>query len=75
MLRETVARARKSYDAAVSNVCGEHAQLCLHPGDLVELHAEALQEALTVFDSAREVSDDEEDDQRTELVRVRLFCL
>ncbi|KAJ8735833.1 hypothetical protein PYW07_007453 [Mythimna separata] len=68
-VRETMSLARKAYDTAVSNVCGDHAQLCLHPDDLKELHDEAYKEALTVFDSAREVYKDEEDEQRTALVK------
>ncbi|KAJ8735837.1 hypothetical protein PYW07_007457 [Mythimna separata] len=68
-VRKTVSLARKAYDTAVSNVCGDHAQLCLHPDDLKELHDKAYEEALKVFDSAREVYEDEEDEQRTALVK------
>ncbi|KAJ8735836.1 hypothetical protein PYW07_007456 [Mythimna separata] len=68
-VRKTVSLARKAYDTTVSNVCGDHAQLCLHPDDLKELHDKAYEEALKVFDSAREVYEDEEDEQRTALVK------
>ncbi|KAJ8736060.1 hypothetical protein PYW08_006716 [Mythimna loreyi] len=67
MVRETMILARQTYDTAVSAVCGDHAQLCLHPADFDELHHEAFQEALKVFDSARKVHEDEEDEQRRAL--------
>ncbi|XP_047023304.1 atlastin-2-like [Helicoverpa zea] len=68
-LRETVAQAKQAYDAAMSRVCGEAARVCLHPLDLERLHADALAAALAIFDAARQVADDVEDEQRTELER------
>lgn len=66
--------AMKTYDAAVSSVCGDHARLCLHPQELEDLHAEASLAAFSLFDAARDVAEDEEDDQREDLAKVRSFC-
>lgn len=64
--------ARQAYDATISRVCGEHTRLCLHPGDLAEIHGEAVQVALALFDAARDIDEGDEDDQKPALVQVRL---
>ena len=65
-----MSRARHAYDATINQVCGEHTRLCLHPGDLAELHAEAIQVAITLFEVARDIPDGEEDDQKLILIQV-----
>ncbi|CAH0695498.1 unnamed protein product [Spodoptera exigua] len=67
-VRDTMGNATKAYEVAVSRVSAEHARLCLHPRDMADLHAEALRQALAVFDGAREVPEGEEDDRRLELI-------
>ncbi|XP_022821572.1 atlastin-2-like [Spodoptera litura] len=67
-VRDTMTFATEAYEAAVSSVSAEHARLCLHPQDLDDLHARALQQALEVFDAAREVLEGEEDDRKLELI-------
>ncbi|CAH0695497.1 unnamed protein product [Spodoptera exigua] len=67
-VRDTMGNATKAYEEAVSRVSAEHARLCLHPRDMADLHAEALRQALAVFDGAREVPEGEEDDRRLELI-------
>ncbi|KAH9628403.1 hypothetical protein HF086_015933 [Spodoptera exigua] len=67
-VRDTMGNATKAYEEAVSRVSAEHARLCLHPRDMADLHAEALRQALAVFDGAREVPQGEEDDRRLELI-------
>ncbi|KAJ8735832.1 hypothetical protein PYW07_007452 [Mythimna separata] len=70
-VRETMSRAMKTYDAAVSSVCGSHERVCLTPHAMRELHAEARLAALALFDAARQGAegedDDDQDDQRAEL--------
>ncbi|CAH1639941.1 unnamed protein product [Spodoptera littoralis] len=66
-VRDTMALAAQVYEAALSRVSAEHARLCLHPQDLEELHADALRQALAVFDTARAEPTGEEDEIRLEL--------
>ncbi|KAF9798903.1 hypothetical protein SFRURICE_007309, partial [Spodoptera frugiperda] len=60
-----LADSRHAYD---SNRFAEHARLCLHPRDLDELHADALRQALEIFSASRDVSQDEEDIKKTDLL-------
>ncbi|XP_022821574.1 atlastin-like [Spodoptera litura] len=69
-VQDTMSLAKIAYEAAVSRVCAEHARLCLHPQDLEELHADALRQALEIFDASRDVPQGEEDIKKTNLLRT-----
>ncbi|KAJ8736061.1 hypothetical protein PYW08_006717 [Mythimna loreyi] len=66
-VRATLSNAKRTYEAAVSSVCGELTRLCLAPRALEDLHQEATLAALALFDAAREQAEDDEDVQRSEL--------
>lgn len=67
-VRDTLANAKKAYEDTIGGVCEVQAFLCLHPLDLKSLNDEAVGVALTQFDSARDVAEVEEDDERTGLL-------
>ncbi|XP_035446732.2 atlastin [Spodoptera frugiperda] len=69
-VQDTMSLAKIAYEAAVSRVSAEHARLCLHPRDLDELHADALRQALEIFSASRDVSQDEEDIKKTDLLNT-----
>lgn len=69
-VRETLSASKKAYEDAVSAVSEVRARLCLHPLDLRDLHADALTVAITLFDTARHVPEDEEDDERFSLLQT-----